>query len=182
MTRSSSLQTILLAQLDAIFGLHPGFRPAHAKGAMLSGTFAPSPEARSLTRAPHVTRESTPVTVRFSDGTGLPLIPDNLPDANPRGLAIRFHLADRVHTDIVSHSTGRILIPICPVSSRLSGILIGKTIPFCSFGASNLHQSASRNRIVPADEELPSCSLRGTRNRRSKGVENHGPRHLHYAR
>ena len=57
----------LLAQLDAIFGLHPGFRPAHAKGAMLSGTFAPSPEARSLTRAPHVTRESTPVTVRFSD-------------------------------------------------------------------------------------------------------------------
>src|SRR6516225_5825010 len=105
MTRSSSSQTILLAQLDAIFGLHPGFRPAHAKGMMLSGTFARSPEARSLTRAPHVTRESTPVTVRFSDGTGLPLIPDNLPDANPRGLAIRFHLADRVHTDIVSHST-----------------------------------------------------------------------------
>src|SRR3974377_961695 len=105
MTRSSSLQTILLAQLDAIFGLHPGFRPAHAKGMMLSGTFAPSPEARSLTRAPHVTRESTPVTVRFSNGTGLPLIPDNAPDSNPGGLAIRFHLADRVHTDIVSHST-----------------------------------------------------------------------------
>jgi catalase len=33
------------------------------------------------------------------------LIPDNAPDANPRGLAIRFHLADHVHTDIVSHST-----------------------------------------------------------------------------
>src|SRR5580700_2356396 len=95
----------LLAQFDTIFGLHPGFRPAHAKGMMLSGTFAPSPEARSLTRAPHVSRESTPVTVRFSNGTGLPLIPDNVPDSNPRGLAIRFHLADRVHTDIVSHST-----------------------------------------------------------------------------
>jgi catalase len=94
----------LLAQIDAIFGLHPGFRPVHAKGIMLSGTFTPSPEAGSLTRAPHVTRGSTPVTVRFSNGTGLPLIPDNAPDANPRGLAIRFHLADRVHTDIVSHS------------------------------------------------------------------------------
>jgi catalase len=45
------------------------------------------------------------VTVRFSNGTGLPLIPDNVPDANPHGFAIRFHLADRVHTDIVSHST-----------------------------------------------------------------------------
>jgi len=95
----------LLAEFDTIFGLHPGFRPAHAKGTMLMGTFAPSPEARSLTRAPHVTRETTPITVRFSNGTGLPLIPDNVPDSNPRGLAIRFHLADRVHTDIVSHST-----------------------------------------------------------------------------
>jgi catalase len=28
-----------------------------------------------------------------------------VPDANPRGLAIRFNLADHVHTDIVSHST-----------------------------------------------------------------------------
>ena len=95
----------LLAQLDAIFGLHPGFRAAHAKGMMLSGTFTPSREAVSLTRAPHITRNSTPVTVRFSNGTGLPQIPDSAPDANPRGFAIRFHLGDRVHTDIVSHST-----------------------------------------------------------------------------
>jgi catalase len=95
----------LLAQMDVIFGLHPGFRPVHSKGVMLSGTFTPSPEAVSLSRAPHLTRQSTPVTLRFSDGTGLPLIPDNDPNANPRGLAIRFHLADHVHTDIVSHST-----------------------------------------------------------------------------
>lgn len=95
----------LLKQFDTIFGLHAGFRPAHAKGILLSGTFAPSPEAASLTRAPHAMRKSTPVTVRFSNSTGLPLIPDNDPNANPRGLAIRFHLADHVHTDIVSHST-----------------------------------------------------------------------------
>ena len=95
----------LLAQMTTIFGPHPGFRAVHAKGTMLSGTFTPSREAASLTRAPHVTRNSTPVTLRFSNGTGLPMIPDNAPDSNPRGLAIRFHLADRVHTDIVSHST-----------------------------------------------------------------------------
>ncbi len=103
--RIVQLANDLLAQFDVMFGVHPGFRPAHAKGAMLSGTFTPSPQASSLTRAPHVTRDSTPVTVRFSNGTGLPLIPDNDPNANPHGLAIRFHLADRVHTDIVSHST-----------------------------------------------------------------------------
>jgi catalase len=95
----------LIKQLDTIFGLHPGFRPAHAKGVLLTGTFTPSAEAASLTRAPHIARASTPVTVRFSDGTGLPAIPDNNPDANPRGFAIRFHLADHVHTDIISHST-----------------------------------------------------------------------------
>jgi catalase len=94
----------LIEQFDALFGLHPGFRPAHAKGVLLTGSFTPSPDAASLTRAPHITRESTPVTVRFSNSTGLPVLPDNNPNANPRGLAIRFHLADHVHTDIISHS------------------------------------------------------------------------------
>src|SRR5258707_119791 len=100
-----ALSQDLLQQFDTIFGLHPGFRPAHAKGTMLTGTFTPSSDAASLTRAPHIQRESTPATVRFSDSTGLPLVPDNDPNANPRGLAIRFHLGEHLHTDIVSHST-----------------------------------------------------------------------------
>jgi catalase len=100
-----ALSQDLLNQFDTIFGLHPGFRPAHAKGVMLTGIFTPSPDAASLTRAPHITRDSTPVTARFSNSTGLPQIPDNDTNANPRGLAIRFHLAEHVHTDIVSHST-----------------------------------------------------------------------------
>ncbi|GGH16538.1 catalase family peroxidase [Silvibacterium dinghuense] len=100
-----ALSNDLIQQFDQIFGLHPGFRPAHAKGILLTGTFAPAPGASALTRAPHITRPSTPVTVRFSNSTGLPLIPDNDPNANPRGLAIRFNLAEHVHTDIVSHTT-----------------------------------------------------------------------------
>jgi catalase len=95
----------LLQQFDAIFGSHPGFRPAHAKGILLAGTFAPSADASRLSRAPHFSRESTPVTARFSNSTGLPQLPDTDPNADPRGLAIRFHLAEHVHTDIVSHST-----------------------------------------------------------------------------
>jgi catalase len=94
----------LVGQIETIFGQHPGFRPAHAKGILLTGRFQPSPAAKTLTGAPHANRESTPVSVRFSDGTGIPEIPDNDANANPRGMSIRFHLADRVHTDIVSHS------------------------------------------------------------------------------
>jgi catalase len=100
-----ALANDLLGQFGKIFGDHPGFRPAHAKGAMFTGTFVPSANASSLTRAPHATRPSTRVTARFSNSTGLPLLPDNDPNANPRGLAVRFHLAEHVHTDIVSHST-----------------------------------------------------------------------------
>jgi len=84
-------------------GEHPGFRPAHAKGAMFTGTFRPSPEAASLTRAPHMQRE-TPITVRLSDFAGIPNVPDNSEFASPRGCAIRFHLSEHVHTDIVAHS------------------------------------------------------------------------------
>src|SRR6266404_3200154 len=103
---SSALITDLLRTLDELSGgVHPGFRPAHAKGLMCIGTFNPSPDAARLTRVPHATRPSTPVTVRYSNSTGIPTIPDNDPArSGPRGMAVRFHLADHVHTDIVAHS------------------------------------------------------------------------------
>ena len=86
-------------------GVHPGFRPAHAKGILLKGTFTPSSEAASLTRAPHLHRNSTPATARLSDFAGIPTVADNDPQgAGPRGFAVRFHLAEHVHTDIIGHS------------------------------------------------------------------------------
>src|SRR5882724_3686891 len=99
-----ALSEEILKQFEAMFGSHPGFRPVHAKGILLTGTFTPSSAAASLTRAQHAVQASTPVTVRFSDSTGVPLIPDNDPNADPRGMAIRFSLAEHVHTDIVAHS------------------------------------------------------------------------------
>jgi catalase len=78
-------------------GSHPGFRPAHAKGILLTGEFKPSPEAVGFTRVPHVQRASTPVTARFSDFAGFPAVADNDPqNASPRGFAVRFHLAEHV--------------------------------------------------------------------------------------
>lgn len=86
-------------------GVHPGFRPAHAKGILPTGVFTPSSEAASLTRAPHLHRPSTPVTVRFSNFAGIPTAADNdLQGAGPRGFAVRFHLGEHLHTDIVGHS------------------------------------------------------------------------------
>jgi catalase len=103
---ATALSKGLLQALDKINGLHPGYRPAHAKGIMLSGVFTPAPGAASLTRAPHAGRTSTPVTVRYSDAAGFPAVADNAPNGgSPRGIAIRFHLGEHIHTDIIGHST-----------------------------------------------------------------------------
>jgi catalase len=84
-------------------GNKPGYRPVHAKGLVCQGTFAPSGEAATLSRAAHFQREG-PVTVRFSDGASDPSIPDNSPDAGPRGMAIRFQPPGGGKADIVALS------------------------------------------------------------------------------
>jgi catalase len=102
---NSSLSQDLIGALEDLNGVHPGFRPAHSKGIFLTGTFTPSSAAHSLTRAPHIKNASTPVTIRFSDGAGFPNVADNDPNnAGPRGIAIRFHLGEHIHTDIIGHS------------------------------------------------------------------------------
>jgi catalase len=102
----SELAGELLAVLDQLSGgVHPGFRPAHAKGVMYIGKFTPSADAAKLTRAPHAVGEPTPVTVRFSTSAGIPTVADNdVKGSGPQGMAVRFHLGDHVHTDIVAHS------------------------------------------------------------------------------
>src|SRR5436305_9369755 len=94
----------ILSALDGLFGLHPGFRAVHAKGLMCSGTFRPTGEAASLSRAPHLNRPSVPVSARLSDFAGVPTVTDNdLSVSGPRGFAVRFHLGEHHHTDIIHH-------------------------------------------------------------------------------
>ncbi|KAF2099334.1 catalase related subgroup [Rhizodiscina lignyota] len=100
----------LISTLKGAFGTPPGYRPAHAKGVLLTGTFTPSSTASSLSSAYHL-NNVTPVTARFSSSTGIPTIPDTDANADPRGFAVRFHYPEkngrRVHTDIVSHSVDK---------------------------------------------------------------------------
>ncbi len=93
--------------IDTLNGLsggpHAGFRANHAKGVLATGTFKPSAEAQSISKAPHF-KESVPVTVRFSTGTGVPVIPDANPNSRPYGMAIRFTLPTGGFTDFVGIS------------------------------------------------------------------------------
>ena len=93
----------LVDALHTAFGNHH-VRAVHAKGIILEGEFIPDAGAETLSKAFHLQKRRSKITVRFSDFTGIPDIPDNMGAANPRGLAIKFRLDDGQTTDIVAHS------------------------------------------------------------------------------
>jgi catalase len=64
----------------------------------------------TLSKAAHFQGPTVPVTVRFSDGAPDPSVPDNSPDAGPRGMAIRFQPANGKETDIVSMSNNGFVV------------------------------------------------------------------------
>ena len=90
--------------LSIRYGVHPGYRSNHAKGIVVEGTFAPTPKAAELSRSPIFAGAELPVTIRFSDASGLPDLHDAAPVANPHGMAIKFHLPNGVDSDIVVNS------------------------------------------------------------------------------
>jgi catalase len=93
----------LVDALYKAFGRHQ-VRAVHAKGVILEGSFKPTPQAHMLSKASLFAGGSVPTIVRFSNFTGIPDIPDTADAANPRGLAIKFRLANGADTDIVAHS------------------------------------------------------------------------------
>jgi catalase len=102
----------VVAALNKVWGDHPGARANHAKGVVLEGVYAPSPAGKALSKAALFTAASMPVTVRFSDSSGAPNMPDGAPAANPHGMAVKFHLASGDDVDIVANS-----LPFFPVAT-----------------------------------------------------------------
>jgi catalase len=105
MADSSSGKSVAEQIVDiqqALAGPHPGFRSAHAKGIVCTGTFVAGPEAKRITKAAHLQGQSIPVTLRFSNGSGDPTAHDGVPDV--RGLAVKFQLPDGRKTDLLAIS------------------------------------------------------------------------------
>jgi len=101
-TKATSAE--MVDALHAAFGKHPNARAVHAKGLFFKGTFTPAAGAKTLSMAPHLQNLTFPVTVRFSDFTGIPDISDTTGGSNPRGMAVKFQLANGKSTDIIAHS------------------------------------------------------------------------------
>jgi catalase len=107
-----SVETQIVDVMNKLWGSHAGFRANHAKGIVVEGTFKASPEAAALSKAVLFDGSAIPATVRFSDSTGIPDLPDGSAPANPHGMAIKFHLPGGSDTDMVINS-----LKFFPVSS-----------------------------------------------------------------
>src|ERR1700691_5521655 len=97
------LPTQIVDLANKVDGVHPGFRAFHAKGVVVEGTFKASAVAAQLSRATLFNGRTIRVTARFSDGSGMPTVPDGSP-AMPRGIAIKYHLPGGADTDMVTNS------------------------------------------------------------------------------
>jgi catalase len=100
---SPPLPTQIVDLANKVDGVHPGYRAFHAKGVVVEGTFKASSEAARLSRATLFNGTTIQVTARFSDGSGMPTVPDGSP-AMPRGIAIKYHLPGGADTDMVTNS------------------------------------------------------------------------------
>jgi catalase len=99
---SQTVITQLVEAMRALAGSHPEFRPVHAKGIVCSGTFCGAPEARGVSRAPHLQGQMVPTVIRFSNSSGNPDVHDGV--ANARALAVKFQLPDGKNADILALS------------------------------------------------------------------------------
>lgn len=128
----------VIVQLNG--GIHTGFRFMHAKGVVVTGTFTPAAGARSISTGAHLRGSPVPVTVRFSDGTGVPTIPDTDTRGAPRGMAIRFTLPSGGFTDIVAISH--------------NGFVVGTGEEFLAFLTAVAHTAADSPHPNPVEQFL----------------------------
>jgi catalase len=92
----------LVNQMNALYGVHPGVRANHAKGAVFEGMFTPAQGADALSSAAFLKGAPTPLVIRFSNAGGVPDAPDTHPSTDRiRGMAIKFRLVDGGEADMI---------------------------------------------------------------------------------
>jgi catalase len=102
--RAQEVPEQIVNVMNKLWGSHAGFRANHAKGVVVEGSFTPSKTAAKLSKAPIFAGPTIPITVRFSDATGIPTLPDGNPNANPHGMSIKFSLPGGGDADVVTNS------------------------------------------------------------------------------
>lgn len=163
----SVVEQIVEVQHDLFDGPRQGLRSNHTKGIVVTGSFTPATEAKTVSMASHLQDGSTPITVRFSNSTGFPDIADNNPKALVKGMAVRFHLEDDLNHDLVLSS-----VPLFPVATpekflemltavRDSASIEASPKPIETFLSNNPSAKAFVNYPKPYPSSFASLSYHG---------------------
>jgi catalase len=83
-------------------------RPVHTIGMGVTGEFVASDVARTYCIAEHFQGQPVPVSMRFSNGLGGLVEHDGWSDV--RGMAVRFHLADGLASDLIATTLGEFFV------------------------------------------------------------------------
>lgn len=93
-----SAETVI-NRIEKIFGTHPGYRRAHARGVSYRAHFIATGSASRLTTAPHFQKGGSEAFVRFSHFSPDPTWADALSPV--KGMAVQFRLPSGEATNIV---------------------------------------------------------------------------------
>ena len=106
---SAELVQQCMHNIERYTGYKPGFRRAHSRGHGFRGYFTASPEAKQLTKAPHMQGKRVETVLRLSNGAVNPYAPDRRPGGRGAvmGLAVRFELPSGGKAEWVSLSIDR---------------------------------------------------------------------------
>ena len=95
----SGLAAEAVDAIEALSGVHPGYRRAHAKGVCCRAFFRPSGLGAEFTTAAHLQEQQVNAVVRFSGSSTDPALADILSPA--KGMAVQFMLPDGGVTNLV---------------------------------------------------------------------------------
>ena len=104
LAQAPSTATQTVDDMNRLWGRYPFARANHAKGVVTEGSFTPTAEAATLSKAAIFAGPAVPVAVRFSDSTGIPTLPDGSGPASPHGMSIKFRVAGAAPVDVVTNS------------------------------------------------------------------------------
>lgn len=115
------LAEVAVNRIERVFGEHPTYRRAHARGVIYKAKFTANGNAEELTAAPHLQKGDGEAFVRFSHSSPNPEWTDILSPV--KGMAVQFRLPNGEATNIVGVNSPIFLARTPAVFTEMLGVV-----------------------------------------------------------
>ena len=115
------LAEVAVNRIERVFGEHPSYRRAHARGVIYKAKFTANGNAAKLTIAPHLQKGKIDAFVRFSHSSPNPEWTDMMSPV--KGMAVQFQLPNGEVTNIVGVNSPIFLAKTPAVFTEMLGVV-----------------------------------------------------------